>query len=191
MVVVQSLEHFASRYPAEEILVAGQFTGALSNRAHTVGVEGLMDGTVPAPVSVRYEDFWHPSTDGAGYSLVLVDPGSDPNTWNEAGAWRASGEVHGSPGRADVAGLQQQGDLTQDGRLNLADVLGHLRSLRTTEPLPCATFGGNTQLRDPNGDGTANIADAIYLLSFLFRQGTPPALGTDCVAMAGCPDACE
>ena len=29
-----------------------------------------------------------------------------------------------------------------------------------------------------------------YTLRFLFQGGTPPALGTECVRMTGCPNVC-
>ena len=62
-------------------------------------------------------------------------------------------------------------------------------------PLPCdggiLTDGGNRLLFDSTGDGSVNITDAIHLLNFLFLAGPPPAEGTRCVRMAGCPDACR
>ena len=90
--------------------------------------------------------------------------------------------------------------LTQDrleeaeAKLNITDVAG-LLSLLTDggrfEP-PCEgdspVGGGNQTLLDINGDGGVGIADAVYLLNYLFRKGPPPAMGTKCVPIEGCPD---
>ena len=34
------------------------------------------------------------------------------------------------------------------------------------------------------------MADAIYLLNYLYQGGAPPVLGTGCVRIRGCEDAC-
>ena len=53
---------------------------------------------------------------------------------------------------------------------------------------------GNVRLLDVDGDGDGdgdvNLTDPIRLLLFLFQGGEPPALGTACVSIEGCPDAC-
>ena len=46
----------------------------------------------------------------------------------------------------------------------------------------------NRTLLDLNGDSGVDIADAVYLLTYLFRKGPPPALGTKCVPIEGCAD---
>ena len=60
--------------------------------------------------------------------------------------------------------------------------------------MPCggetAEDGGDLLLLDSNGDASTNVADAIYLLAYLFQSGPPPVLGTQCVRIPGCPDAC-
>jgi hypothetical protein len=171
--------------------VVGKFSGNLTNGAQTIGVDGLV-GTVPVTFTLRYDDDWYPATDGGGLSLVLNDPHSDPATWNEPGAWRPSAEVHGSPGEADpAAGFQRRGDVTQDGQVNLADAVALVRSLHSATPLPCETLQANTQLRDINGDASANIADAFQLLFYLFNDGALPlGLAPDCTPIVGCPEAC-
>ena len=50
---------------------------------------------------------------------------------------------------------------------------------------------GAMALLDSNGDGQVDISDPVYVLQFLFLGGGPPALGTDCVTIRGCPDTCQ
>lgn len=57
----------------------------------------------------------------------------------------------------------------------------------TSEPAGAHVLPGDVQL-----DGLVNLADAIDLLTFLFRRGVPHVLGTKCIAVTGCrtPAAC-
>ncbi|MCZ6795257.1 MAG: hypothetical protein O7J95_16755 [Planctomycetota bacterium] len=45
----------------------------------------------------------------------------------------------------------------------------NLRTMKPTRPLP----------------------DAVFLLGYLFQGGLPPAAGTTCRFIEGCPDACR
>ena len=48
-----------------------------------------------------YEDDWYPLADGAGYSLVILDPAATPVTdFDQAANWRVSQSIGGSPGTA-------------------------------------------------------------------------------------------
>jgi hypothetical protein len=88
------------------------------------------------------------------------------------------------------------GDVNQDGVLNLSDAVSVLTYLFQGTPaeLPCgdgsAADEGNRALLDSDGGGTIHMADAIYVLNFLYQGGAPPALGIECVPIAGCEDAC-
>jgi hypothetical protein len=44
---------------------------------------------------------------------------------------------------------------------------------------------------DSNGDGRIDLSDPVSILGFLFHGARPPALGTECVWIAGCPDVCQ
>jgi hypothetical protein len=129
------------------------------------------------------------------------------------GTWSVSVEVDDDPGCSDAAtdaacsvvvevrpagGLQRPGDSNQDGKLDLSDavwLLGHL-FLGTQPVLPCEggaasnPGAGDLALIDVNGDGTIDLSDGVSLLSFLFLGSKPPALGTECVRIVGCPDLC-
>src|SRR5690606_36917980 len=67
---------FAARYPG--LAVTGYFGGMLSNSGERIA---LLDAAGNVVTSVTYSDggTWPKSADGAGFSLVLVDPLTDPN----------------------------------------------------------------------------------------------------------------
>ena len=44
---------------------------------------------------------WYPTTDGEGYSLVMNDPSSTPDTWGQKSIWRPSRILGGSPGHPE------------------------------------------------------------------------------------------
>ena len=78
----------------------------------------------------------------------------------------------------------------------MSDALSLLRRLfgSPSAPLPCegSTIGdgGNRTLLDIDDDGRVNLADAVYLLSYLFQRGPAPAQGEHCVRIEGCESAC-
>jgi len=97
IVVVHNLAAFTSRY-GSLIRVAGEFSGALNN----AGDHLTLLGPVGEPVlDFNYDPAWYPLTDGAGYSLVVVDPAAPTSNWGLAQNWRASSQPGGSPGSTD------------------------------------------------------------------------------------------
>lgn len=94
-------------------------------------------------------------------------------------------------------GLQRQGDFDQDGLVTLTDAVGILLVLFAGRgpALPCEDagieLGGNLTITDVNLDGAVNVSDPVHILSYLFLGTAPPVMGTGCVPVAGCPDACE
>jgi hypothetical protein len=96
------------------------------------------------------------------------------------------------------AGFQMPGDSNQDGEVDISDAFRLLLHLfgGGFAALPCegrtaADPGeGDLALLDSNGDGRLDLADAVALLAFLFQAGAPPAMGTACVEITGCPDRC-
>jgi hypothetical protein len=146
------------------------------------------DGTLADPVILR---------DGNRGRLIPVyqtmfrdDPkgqvGGDIIRWLMENATRPTG------------GLRRIGDGNQDGILDISDpvwLLGHL-FLGTNRTLPCGGTAtkptpGSKSLMDFNGDGTIDISDPVAGLSFLFSGGKPPALGSGCLRIVGCPDKCD
>jgi hypothetical protein len=196
VVVVNNLEAFRTRYDAGGILVAGEFSGRLSNGGEEIILRGRAGEHI---LEFRYDDAWYPVTDGQGGSLVIADAGGDRDDWRLETSWRPSQFIHGSPGFRETdeeGGLQLPGDANQDARLDVSDAIALLRFLFVGGDIsmPCGdgtlASEGNRLLLDSNGDGAVNLSDAVALLSYLFLAGPAPALGKDCVILVDCPDRC-
>ncbi len=97
ILVVGNQAAFNSRYGVG-MRIAGEYTGRLSND----GEQLILFGPLGEPIlDFRYDAAWYPITDGAGFSLVVVDPALPSQRWGEPGNWRPSGEPLGSPGGVD------------------------------------------------------------------------------------------
>jgi hypothetical protein len=97
LVLMRDLKEFRRRYPETEIY--GQYGGKLSDKGETLS---LYHAHGELWLQVTYDDNygWPLSADGAGDSLVLIDPNGD---MNNAHNWRASTTLYGTPG-ADEPG---------------------------------------------------------------------------------------
>ena len=192
-VLVNNKSAFTALY-GDGVRVVGQYRGNLSNDGERIR---LVYGAGETILDFEYDDLWHPLADGLGHSLVLVDPQTSPLSFGEQDSWRPSLEVGGSPGRPDeiVAGLQLPGDTNQNGNLEISDAVtlfGHL-FLGSSRPLPCdggLESPGNRTVFDIDGSQSLDLTDGIRILSYLFSDGSPPALGTSCVLIEGCPSVC-
>ncbi|MCI0748489.1 MAG: lamin tail domain-containing protein, partial [Verrucomicrobia subdivision 3 bacterium] len=99
-VVVANSNAFVSRY-SSPITIAGVYTNNLNN----AGDRLILEGPLREPIhDFTYSDDWYPSTDGAGFSLVIVNANAALNTWGLAASWRPSAALNGSPGATDPAG---------------------------------------------------------------------------------------
>lgn len=202
VLVVSHVEAFQARYgtlsdgtPADgDLRVAGVFDGQLNNGGDSIAI---VDGQGRTRFSVEYGDNWYPLTDGGGHSLVLKDEREQPLEPNSRQTWRPSQNSGGSPGTFDrtPGGHQRPGDVDQDGRVNLTDVVSFLRILfGGGDTLPCGsslTDRGTHRVLDLNGDDRLDIGDVAFHLEFLFRRGAPPALGLECTPILDCPDSCR
>ncbi|MCB1095264.1 MAG: lamin tail domain-containing protein [Verrucomicrobiae bacterium] len=90
---------FAAEY-GEEIPVAGEFKGKLSNKGDTLQLK-LPKPSETLILSIDYKDKWQPDADGLGKSLVLKDARLSRQACANADAWKASAEDRGSPGRLE------------------------------------------------------------------------------------------
>jgi hypothetical protein len=92
LVLIRSYRNFRERYP--EVAVYGQYTGKLSDKGEVIS---LRRPNGELWLQVEYDDNygWPLSADGAGDSLVVVDPLGDMNTPHN---WRASTTLYGTPG---------------------------------------------------------------------------------------------
>lgn len=97
-VIVADANAFAMRYGTAGINVAGAFDGSLANGGEALTL--VNDARIEV-FTFEYNPDWFPSSDGDGYSLVVVDPNADASQWSLATGWQASPTTLGSPGRSD------------------------------------------------------------------------------------------
>ena len=62
-----------------------------------------MGGLGEPILDFTFHDNWYPATDGAGFSLVILNENAALDTWGLASSWRPSSELLGSPGTAGAA----------------------------------------------------------------------------------------
>ena len=94
-VVVANLVVFQNIY-GFGVNVLGEWKGKLDNDADRVRLE-IVDLNA-AILDFTFQDVWYPTTDGGGFSLVIVDEQAGPQTWDEKGSWTAGASSGGSPG---------------------------------------------------------------------------------------------
>jgi len=95
VVVVAHRAAFESAH-GSDIRIAGEYTGRLSNGGEDV----VLKLAVPWDAAIlrfRYDDSWHPATDGGGSSLTIADPAAAAVTWNDPDHWRPSEPTPGGP----------------------------------------------------------------------------------------------
>jgi len=98
VVLVSNAAAFSERYPT--VGIGGVFSsGNLSNGSEQVVLASLESGVIR---DFTYEDVdpWPSAGDGAGYSLVLIAPATNPDHMDPLN-WRSSADIHGSPGGTD------------------------------------------------------------------------------------------
>jgi hypothetical protein len=99
VVVVKNLEAFRERYANwQEMNIAGEYEGSLENGGETIE---LQDGVSKSNLAFTYDGSWYWAADGAGFSLVPVDPDSTGEL-SAREFWRVSAYRYGSPGEADA-----------------------------------------------------------------------------------------
>ena len=95
ILVVKDRGAFEAKY-GPGLLVAGEYSGSLSNAGERIELQDAVGTTIHA---FSYDDSWYKVTDGNGASLTVQDPhGTDPNDWSDGAAWRPSTASGGSPG---------------------------------------------------------------------------------------------
>jgi hypothetical protein len=134
--------------------------------------------------------------DIAGGASADCNQNGIPDECDIAGG--SSKDLDGDGRPDECGGVQRPGDVNGDATTDMSDavwLLGHLfLGMPGQEKLPCeggtasAPGSGDLALADFNGDGAIDVSDSVGVLKFLFLGAAPPALGTDCVRIAGCPD---
>ena len=149
LLVVEDVEAFQSRY-GDQLPVAGQWVGRLDNRRETIT---LSVGDRTTIQQFTYEDSWHPTTDGGGDSLVIVDAHHrDLNRWSFASGWQASQTTGGTPGSLINVKI---GDVDQNGLIDAGDIDELAAAIRRND---------NQPQFDINKDGTIDLQDHRTLI---------------------------
>ncbi len=154
--IVEDVSAFTDRY-GDDQPVAGQWTGGLSNSGERITV---MAGTEVIQ-QFTYSDAWYPATDGAGFTLEIIDAASaDVTRWNQAASWRASLQVGGSPGGTSEVRLP--GDSNHDDRFDSSDLVQVFIAGEYEDNIP-----GNSTFEegDWDGDGDFTTADFVLVLA--------------------------
>ncbi|HMJ66034.1 MAG TPA: lamin tail domain-containing protein, partial [Candidatus Binatia bacterium] len=99
MLLVKNLAAFTSRY-GTGFNIGGVYTGTLDNGGEGIRLDDAVNEKI---LEFRYENNWYPSTDGMGFSLVIIDDTAPYYTWNSKVSWRPSGADGGTPGGGDQA----------------------------------------------------------------------------------------
>lgn len=103
MVVVDDIDAFNAKYTnSGSVLVAGEFSGDLSNNGEGLDLEFRGEDLI----TFTYDDArnWPQAADGGGHSLVPIDSAihnQEKGSLNYGGNWRASTYIGGSPGEVD------------------------------------------------------------------------------------------
>ena len=196
-VIVNDLESFQARYDTTSINISGEYSAVLSNTGEIVALQGSLGEPV---FEFRYQSAWHPSTAGGGHSLVLIDPSTPRDEYEDPSKWRPSFFSGGSPGMEDPvelpAGGQIPGDVNQDARLNISDALRLVTLVfEVADGYPCqngrAMDTSNILVFDSNSDFRIAASDVVTVLLYLFADGAPPAQGVNCIEIRDCPEVCE
>jgi hypothetical protein len=164
VLIVGNLAAFSARYDANGLNIAGQYSGRLNNAGERLL---LVDANTTPLHDFTYDDAWHPTTDGDGPSMVVVDIAAAKSQWNDPSGWRPSTSTGGSPGGPDGS-VGLLGDLNGDNIVGLAD-LAVLQTHFDTATGALAAHG------DLNGDGAINRADAALLAAQFGKSTTSPS----------------
>ena len=159
VLVVKDQTAFTAAYPGvNPAIIAGDFQGSLSNGGEIVKLEDAQNSTI---LEFKYEDgddpgeeAWHPETDGAGFSLVIVGEAGPVENWESGTGWRSSALLNGSPGTDDPT--PAAGDANGDGITDRADITRLLNDFGTAT-------GSNRFLGDLTSDRKTTLDDLAVL----------------------------
>ena len=97
MLLVRNQKAFEMRY-GTQASIGGEYSGRLRNNGERLRLSAAKG---PRLLDFSYSDLWHPTTDGHGFSLALVDGLSGSARLSDPSHWRPSTNRNGSPGEND------------------------------------------------------------------------------------------
>jgi hypothetical protein len=157
LVLVRDIEAFNRTYGSDGVAIAGQYSGNLSNGGEQMTLRDT-SGQIIQQFHYRDDLGWPTLPDGGGQSLQLIDPFGDAD---QAGNWRASAVIGGTPGREEYP----VGDSNLDGRFDSGDLVLVFQAGQYEDAV-----AGNSSWAagDWNGDGEFTTADLVLA----FQLGT-------------------
>lgn len=113
LVIVDDVLAFQFRYGTSGAVVAGAYSGSLSNDGERITLLAA-DGAVIQDFVYNDADPWPASADGEGYSLVVISPAASTDLSTPL-SWRSSVAIGGSPGGDDTVPFVGDPDVDEDG----------------------------------------------------------------------------
>ena len=149
-VIVSDINEFEAAH-GDGVNVLGEWSGRLDNDNDRLRLE--IPELNAAVHDFTYRDWWYPSTDGEGFSLVIVDESLRSETWQDSGSWAAGVAGGGSPGISSgffvFGGANQEVDLpaaaTLDATVSYGSLSRDVVTLRWSQQdgPALATFGNS------------------------------------------------
>lgn len=163
ILVVQNRDAFEARYGLGKP-IAGEFTGSLSDSGETIKLL-KHDGTKLLDVTYNDSGAWPGRADGLGSSLEAVTTSGDND---DPKHWRASTEVHGSPGTAGIGPISSvvinevltHTDLPQVDAIELFNPTG--QTIDLSGWYLSDTNGDYKKFRIPNGTMLAPLSYLVF-----------------------------
>ncbi len=155
VLIVENLAAFQARY-GNTLPVAGEWSGKLDNSSELITLTAY--GTTIQQFT--YSDLWHPTTDGDGPTLQVVNLNeANLGAWNQSFGWKPSASMGGSPGRLDAARLP--GDANLDGLFNSTDMIAVFQRGKYEDDTP-----KNASWEDGDWDGDGDFTSADLVMAF-------------------------
>ncbi|MHA3774353.1 CotH kinase family protein [Verrucomicrobiota bacterium sgz303538] len=142
LIVVGNRSAFTLRYGNNSaVKIAGEFTGNLSNSGELLTVRAA-DGAIIKQFTYGEAEPWPVDADGAGYSLVLNNPTTNPDP-TLGTSWRSSSIPNGSPGLENSTSFTGSPTADSDGD-GASDFLEYATGTRADDarsnPIPTITI---------------------------------------------------
>ncbi|MDG2381281.1 MAG: lamin tail domain-containing protein [Pirellulaceae bacterium] len=159
VLVVEDLDAFQFRF-GNTLPIAGQWSGGLGNGGEMITVEN--SGVLVQQFA--YDDAWHPTTDGQGRSLQIVNSrNADLGSWSNGWSWHPSNQMNGSPGVVDPT----PGDSNGDGIFNSIDLMSALQAGEYEDGIV-----GNSTMAEGDWDGDGDFTTSDFVWAFRFGSYT-------------------